>query len=601
MRFLNPSSARGQSRRLGGFGMLLLMFVMTFAWLDWPRGSGPNLIVYGATPQGIMAAVTAARQGERVDLIEPSTGIGGQLTQGWLATLDMSTDAHGNPFAQGLFHEFYKGLRHDNSFDVPQARALLDQLISTSGVRLKLQTRVTAVQVQAGRVMRLDFLGPAGPQSLSARQVIDATDTATLAALAGAPFTLGRSDTGLDRTQMAASLVFRIRGANLPTLSALVRQDHGREDGIRSRSLSGLVGLTSRYRPSDARRFALRGFNAAVQRDGSLLVNALLIYGVDGTSEASVARAMNEGALEAGRVVHYLRAAAPAAFGQASLGGVAPQLYLRETRHLVGQVQLRAEDVLYGQHFRDAVAVNGYPLDGQVYLPGQPPLLLGTPQPYEVPLAALIPLGFRNLLVVSQAASFGSVAAFSARVVPLQMTLGEAAGQASVLAGRLRLDFPSIDRNRLWISLLRGFLRWHHGRINAPKLPVHRSCPDRHQPGASQAEALLRAGLMSSPYFFLGCLYLDEPETTTAFLNDLQHASVSAQGRLPAADAVFTSLKLTTPQGQLLSAGLARTVLVQLGIPVPPTLLSQGSPNRLLKRGEAAVLRWGLLHPVSSP
>ena len=457
------------------------------------------------------------------------------------------------------------------------------------------------MQVNAGRVKRLEFLGPAGTEALSARQVIDATDTATLAALAGAPFTLGRSDTGLDQAQMAAGLVFRIRGANLPVLSALVRQSHGTEDGQRSRSLSGLVGLTSGYRPSDAQRFALRGFNAAVQQDGSLLVNALLIYGVDGTSEASVQGAVRQGTVEAGRVVRYLRAAAPTAFGQASLGGVAPQLYIRESRHLLGQAQLSAEDVLYGRHFRDAVAVNGYPLDGQVYLPGQPPMLLGTPQPYEVPLGALIPLGFHNLLVVSQAASFGSVAAFSARVVPLQMTLGEAAGQASVLTGRLRLDYPTADRNRLWTTVLRSVLRWHHGRVDAPLLPVRRPCPDRHQPGARQAAALLRAGLMSSPYYFVGCLYLDQPETTTAFLSDLQHASGAGRGGLMTTDAVFTSLKRATPPGQLLSVGLARTYLLQLGLTVPPEPLSQGAPTRLLKRGEVAALRWTLLYPSASP
>jgi hypothetical protein len=42
--------------------------------------------------------------------------------------------------------------------------------------------------------------------------VVDATDTAELAFRAGAAFTLGREDTGLDGRSMAATLVFRLEG-----------------------------------------------------------------------------------------------------------------------------------------------------------------------------------------------------------------------------------------------------------------------------------------------------------------------------------------------------------------------------------------------------
>ncbi|WP_424952645.1 FAD-dependent oxidoreductase [Deinococcus sp.] len=583
---LNHRPRRSKLLRRGG-ALAVLAFLL--GWVFWPRGPGPDLIVYGGTPQGVMAAVTAARQGERVLLLEPGRGVGGQLTQAWLATLDMSTDARGNPLAQGLFHEFFRGLHHDNSFDVGGAQVLLAGLLRSAGVQVRLGTEVSGVQVRANRVTRLTTQGPEGPRTLVVRELIDASDTARLAALAGAHFTAGREDTGLGAAQMAATLVFRIRGADLGVLAERVHQEHGREDGQRSRSLSGLVALTSGYLPSDPARFHLRGFNAAVQGDGSLLVNALLIYGVDGTSEVSVRRAYQEGAREARRVVASLHDHFPDAFGHASFGGVAPQLYLRESRHLLGVRRLTASDVLYGHTFPDAVAVNAYALDGQTYLPGQAPFLLGTPRPYGVPLGALLPPGFRNLLVVSQAASFGSVAAFSARVVPLQMTLGEAAGQASVLAHWLRLDYPAIDQGPVWPGLLRVMLRLHHGRVDRPAPPASAPCRDAGQPGALQATALLHAGLMSAPYYYVGCLYLDQPETVQSFLNDLEHAGAAGPTEQ------LNTLRASARAGELLSADRARGLLTSLGLSTASPVLARSSGTRPLRRGEVAALRWFLL------
>ena len=566
----------------------LLATAFLIGWFHWPGRPGPDLVVYGATPQGVMAAVTAARQGERVLLVEPGSGIGGQLTQAWLATLDMSIDTRGNPLAQGLFHEVFLGLHRENSFDVPEARALLSGLLHAAGVEVWLGTDVTGVRMDTGRVTNLTLQGPHGVHSLGVQALIDASDTAKVAVLAGARFTVGREDTGIDHAQMAATLVFRIRGADLRALAARVHQERGREDGQRSRSLSGLVALTAGYSPSDPKRYFLRGFNAAVQRDGSLLVNALLIYGVDGTSATSVKQAYVDGAREARRVVRYLHDRFPDSFGHASFGGVAPRLYLRETRHLMGVERLTASDVLYGRRWPDAVAVNAYPLDGQAYLPGQGAFLLGTPRPYEVPLGVLMPPGLRNLLVVSQAASFDSVAAFSARVVPLQMTLGEAAGQASVLSHYLNVDYADIDRTRLLTALLRGLLRVHHGRVNAPDLPGRPPCQDARQPGAREAERLLRAGLMSAPYYYVGCLYLAQPETAAVFLDDLQHASRNTQ------NAEFIHLRATLAPGEILTVGRARVLLRSLGLSINTMLLSHGPMTRRLKRGEVAELRWSL-------
>ncbi|MGI8748316.1 MAG: FAD-dependent oxidoreductase, partial [Deinococcus sp.] len=298
-------------------------------------------MVYGGTPQGIMAAVAASRQGQRVVLVAPGGRLGGVLTQGWLATLDLSADSRGYPLSRGMVLDLRHRLGHDNSFDVGEMGRLLNGLLSRSRVRVLRDAALLSVGREAGQQNRLGcpvFAQGGRRRAVCASVYLDASDDAELAARAGAPFTLGRADTGRDRLQMAAGLVFRLRGVRWPALRAVLRQQGNGLNHLHSlggRTLVGLDTLAAGYLPSDPRRFFLRGFNGARQDDGSLLLNALLLLGVDGTDPASVRAARQAGDLEARRVTRYLRRALPSVFGSVSYGGAAPQLYLRETRHLV--------------------------------------------------------------------------------------------------------------------------------------------------------------------------------------------------------------------------------------------------------------------------
>ena len=48
----------------------------------WAHAQQYDVLVYGATPAGIAAAIAAAEDGEKVLLVEPTTRIGGMLTNG---------------------------------------------------------------------------------------------------------------------------------------------------------------------------------------------------------------------------------------------------------------------------------------------------------------------------------------------------------------------------------------------------------------------------------------------------------------------------------------------------------------------------------------
>jgi hypothetical protein len=87
-------------------GLVLLIALMGVSWV---RGQSPSqsydVVVYGGTPAGIMAAIEAHRQGASVALIEPGSRIGGMTASGLGAT-DVST-TFAKKAVGGLAREFY--------------------------------------------------------------------------------------------------------------------------------------------------------------------------------------------------------------------------------------------------------------------------------------------------------------------------------------------------------------------------------------------------------------------------------------------------------------------------------------------------------------
>lgn len=596
------------------FFVIILAFVILCAgslsfWVAPSSGSRFDVVVYGATPQGIAAAVTAAREGLRVALFEPGNGIGGVLVQGWLATLDLSHDDKGAPLQQGFFDEFYQLIGGENSFDVLRAERAFWRLLREAGVRVRLHHDLQSVLQDDGTITAVRFSTPGQLVQFEGSYFVDATDSAALAARAGALFTVGRSDTGLDDAQMAASLGFRLEGVLWEKLClAAVRENREERtgSGCHQGSVWGFGALGFGYVPSDRQRFKLRGLNLAQQDDGSVLVNALWVYGVDGTDPASLEDAHEAATTELKRVVSYLRESDPELFGDATLVDVAPQLYIRESRHLLGLYRLGAENVMLGYAYSDGVAVGGYPLDGQVYLPGETPYLLGTPVPYEVPFRTLVPFGLNNLLVASQAASFDSTAAFSARVAPLQVALGQAAGVAAAVAFTSGSDFPTLAwdpramevvRARLWEQGARLKLQPSPGLLPVAqaRLLVHSapsaSLMDQLDPAFPYAVELLRRGLFSTPYTERGGLDLAAPMTIADFLANLIH--FYRVNGTPAFRVLLERREsLANNRYQPLTGSDATEILRLIGHDLD---LAGLDPKESLTRSEAALILWGVV------
>ncbi len=167
-----------------------------------------DVIVYGATPGGIGAAVAAARRGRRTLLLEPSPFIGGMMTSGLGRTDIRRLEAAG-----GLFREFAdrvlryylerygpdsEQVRQCNRglfFEPSVARRILWALLQAEpNLEVRCQQELVAATVEDGRLTAVQVRPTAGgpTSTLAAGVFIDATYEGDLAAMAGVPYRLGR-------------------------------------------------------------------------------------------------------------------------------------------------------------------------------------------------------------------------------------------------------------------------------------------------------------------------------------------------------------------------------------------------------------------------
>lgn len=404
----------------------------SFAAVDY------DLIVVGTDPEGVAAAVSAARNGLEVLLVDERSQLGGLLTLGWLNTLDMNYDPEGNLLTRGIFLEFFKKLE-GVSFDVNTARRALEEMVAAEeNLQLLLERKVTGVRLNKGRVVSVML---ENGEKLSAYRFIDATQDAWVAYMAGAGFTLGMEDIGLDKRQ-AVTLIIEVGGVNWEkVVGALTSGEYA--GGAYGTSAWGFLEEMKEYEPFDP-QIRSRGPNMGLQNNGNVLINAMHIFGVDGLDPASRQEALKRGEREAEFLVRFMRRRLPG-FEDAYLAAVAPELYVRETRHLEGLYRLTLDDVLEHRDFWDKVALASYSVDIQGTDMDDWGRVMGNPALYSIPFRCLVPQDLSNLLVVGRSASYDSLAHGSARVVPAGMAVGEAAGVAAAISLESKTDFHKMS------------------------------------------------------------------------------------------------------------------------------------------------------------
>jgi hypothetical protein len=425
-------------------------------------GLAPDVVVAGGGPAGVAAALSAARAGARVLLVEKNGFLGGSGTAAQVPAFGPFSDRTrsivrgvGWEILTSLLARCGRPIPEPERYVVPQDRArmdwvpidvdtlkcLYDDLCEQAGVEVLFHTAIPDVVLESsGEAHRIASLLLANKDGLSlvrARIFVDATGDADLAARAGCPFHLG-DDEG--RTQ-GATLCFTVANGNREAYLGYVYQTG---DGYLAR-LVAEARAAGDYDLPDASLVGLSFKNDTVAG-----ANMGHVYGVDATSADSLSHAEREGRRVVQRLLPFLRKYVP---GQANLTLVAtgPQIGIRESRRIVGDYTLTLDDYLACRTFPDDIARCAYFIDlhaatteaaaratsisnAENERAERRHYALPAGASHGIPFRCLLPQGIDNLLVAGRSLSAERPVQGATRIMPYCFATGQAAGLAAAIA-----------------------------------------------------------------------------------------------------------------------------------------------------------------------
>ncbi len=193
------------------FSFIISVLSFVACTLDAEAGerasTSSDIVIYGATPAGIAAALAAAEGERSVLLIEPTRRIGGMITHGLSHSDFHSFDALHGPFLQ-FSQRVLKHYESTHGKDAQQVRAswrgthgepsvnllVFQQMIAEKpSIKILTEHRLAKVSVGNQSIIALTLSRPGGDSlTIAPKMVIDASYEGDLLAAAGVPYRVGR-------------------------------------------------------------------------------------------------------------------------------------------------------------------------------------------------------------------------------------------------------------------------------------------------------------------------------------------------------------------------------------------------------------------------
>lgn len=422
-----------------------------------------DILVCGGGCAGVTAAVSAARHGARVMLVERWPTIGGMATNalvtGWHRSDRQKVVINGlvEESAQRLAKHGW--IRQDAQFpyahethwfDPEGMRIIWQRMLDEAGVKTLCHLAAGEPLLEDDRLTGVLADTKRGRRALLAGIVIDATGDGDIAAKAGAPFDYGRESDGLVQ---GMTLMFCLRGID----EAAVRRIPPEEINA---IIDHMVDLRQQGRMPPFNEGNVRGMFLHWGAPNHLPWNVLPAAG-DPLDEEILTR-QNIQAHEA--VVAYLdfwRENIPG-MREAEIEQTGFALGVRESRRIRGLKTLTAEMVLGAHKQSDAIGHGVWMIDIHdpkgsgytTYTDRSAHTMLPEGASYHIPLGMCLNPVYPNLAVVGRCASSTHEAHASVRVQTHCMVMGQGVGTAAAMALHSGAALSEVELPRLQQTLL---------------------------------------------------------------------------------------------------------------------------------------------------
>ncbi len=414
-----------------------------------------DVAVAGGGAAGVSAAVTLARKGHRVLLIERYGFCGGGAVAGMSGTicgLYMSSDRPSNRPEQVVFgfaDEFRRRLVARGGLTEPQRygktwtvthdplmwRETADDLLIEAGVEVLFHSRVVGVLRDGDSVRGLVIDTKSGMARIEAKLVVDASGDGDVVHRAGWATTKGR-----DGLLQNPTMIFRLGNVDIARYLAYWGQDTISPDHV-------VQALIEAENSGGYRLPRKKIWIFPTSRPNEVLVNATRILGRDGRDlDVTDPRDHSEAELVArAQVREYARFLKDRVPGcEASfVVDTGVEVGIRQTRSIVGIERLRNADVVERRKHPSGVVRCPWPIE--LHAGAKPRVEWLLDDFYEIPFGALVPEVGENLIVAGRCLSAEHEALASARVTAQCFGYGQAAAVAADMALREQVPIRAIQ------------------------------------------------------------------------------------------------------------------------------------------------------------
>ncbi|MDQ2798980.1 MAG: FAD-dependent oxidoreductase [Armatimonadota bacterium] len=434
-----------------------------------PLAADCGALVCGGGTAGVVAAITAARAGAGVLVVEQLGQLGGTQSAAWVTPM-MPNKILTENLTHGLNDEI---LHRAAQYDPPPTDAsgdllwfnpvtlalVLDDLLAESGGRVLYHTWISDAIVENDALTGIIIENKSGRQRITARMTIDCTGDADVAFRAGVPCVSGDPEDGLNQPM---SLRFALAGVDQERAAVFLADELGMNCYARpplfeigageakNTPLGPLIcqAVTGGILAEDDLGYLQ--FFSMLGRPHELAFNCPRISGLSATDAWDLSQAQTIGRQKIRRIARFFKIFVKG-FEASYIGTIAPMVGVRESRRIVGDYTLTEEDYLTEARFPDAVARNSYPIDihstkakGGLVMKHLPP-----GHYHEIPYRCLLPVGFENLLVAGRCLSATFAAQAAVRIQQNCRALGEAAGLAAALCLEQSVTPRQVDTDEL--------------------------------------------------------------------------------------------------------------------------------------------------------
>jgi len=437
-----------------------------------PYGSF-DVVVAGGGTAGAVAAIAAARNGVKTLVVEQFGFLGGSGSAALVIPM-MPNHVEGKPLVRGISQEIQSRLLelgcaatdkngNEGWFNPEALKFVLEEMVLEAGGKILYFTLVEDVIMEGEELRGIVVANKSGRQAVFSKIVIDSTGDGDVAALAGVPFESGRKEDGVSQPM---SLRFMVGNVDLSKLADFLLENDSRsyvdppliefamvpgggwplEKFFREGVEEGLLN------DSDIvyfQAFSVPGMPGVVAFNCPRIIGNYKGFDADHLTEAVI-----QGRRRISRLFSFLRKKIPG-FEESYLAMTAPMVGVRESRRIVGEYVLSAQDYFNARKFEDAVSRNRYPIDIHLptsRLPGE--RKLGPGEYHEIPYRSLIPVKVENLIVACRALSASFEAHGAVRIQPNMRAIGQAAGVAAALCVKKGVRPRQLDGKELRESLV---------------------------------------------------------------------------------------------------------------------------------------------------